>query len=138
MARWAARRKRLARRFAEVLGYVDLFSPTPGGLLAYGDPPRPSRALEELVEEVVEEAPASERRASSPRLHRVNVAQVLDPLAPSGDDTSDRDGRQSYATHVAHFSSHLITSHVRFIASLENILWLIHLRYSFELRATDE
>jgi hypothetical protein len=95
---------------AEKMGHVDLLGPPPGTLLAYGDPARFSRGFEELVEEVVEEAPAPEGRASSSRLRRMDIAEVLDPLSPSGDNASDRDGRRPYAAHVAESTSHLLTS----------------------------
>ncbi len=90
-----------------------------------------------MVEEVVEETPAPESRASSLHLRCVNVAKVLDPLACSGDDTSDRHGRRSYTAHITHFSSHLLPPIFVLVASPANVPEGIPLRSGLELWATD-
>jgi hypothetical protein len=40
----------------------------------------------------------------------VDIAEVLDPLAASRNNASDRDCRRPYAAYVAESTSHLIAS----------------------------
>jgi hypothetical protein len=52
----------------------------------------------------------------------MDVAQVLDPLAPSRDDTSNLRCRRSYAAHITHFSSHLLPPIIALLP-IQQICW---------------